>query len=76
MNYGSTSMEVCIEEKNLIGVIESNKLKEEKSEDEIIKEALENPIGSARLKELVHQGEKVCVVIPDVTRAWQKQVNI
>lgn len=72
MNYGSTSMEVCVEEKNLIGVIESNNLKEEKSEDEIIKEALENPIGSARLKELVHQGEKVCVVIPDVTRAWQK----
>jgi nickel-dependent lactate racemase len=72
MKYGDISMDVSIKKENLIGVIEANKLKEEKSEDEIIKEALENPIGSARLRELVHQGERVCVVIPDVTRTWQK----
>ncbi|MBV7276374.1 nickel-dependent lactate racemase [Clostridium sp. PL3] len=72
IKYGSTCMSVAVEEENLIGVIEANKLSEEKTEEEVIKDALENPIGSARLKELVHDGERVCVVIPDVTRAWQK----
>ena len=65
-------MDVSVKEENLIGVIEANELAEKKSEDQVIKEALENPIGSARLRELVHKGEKVCVVIPDVTRVWQK----
>lgn len=72
IKYGSTYMDVLVKEENLIGVIDANKVGEEKSEEQIIKEALENPIGSARLKNLVHKGEKVCLVIPDVTRAWQK----
>lgn len=72
MKYGITYMDVSVKDENLIGVIEANKMAEKKSEDQIIKVALENPISSARLRELVHKGEKVCVVIPDVTRAWQR----
>lgn len=72
MKYGQTYIEASVKEENLIGIIEANEIELEKNEDQIIKEALENPISSARLKELVHKGEKICVVIPDVTRAWQK----
>jgi len=72
MKFGNTEMYVSVKEENLIGVIEANEVPKGKTEDQIIKEALENPIGSARLRELVHEGEKVCVVIPDVTRAWQR----
>ena len=42
------------------------------SEEEIIVNTLQNPIGSPRLKELVKPGETVCLVVPDVTRAWEK----
>ena len=72
MKFGNTEMYVSVKEENLLGVIEANEVVGGKTEDKIIKEALENPIDSARLRELVHEGERVCVVIPDVTRAWQR----
>lgn len=72
LNYGRGTINLSLEEKNIIGVIEGNEFKVSSSEDEIILDALHNPIGSPRLKELVHTGETVCLVIPDITRAWQK----
>ena len=72
MKYGSTKFTASVKEENLLGVIDGNEFKISKSEEEIILDALHNPIGSPRLKELVHQGETVCVVIPDVTRTWQQ----
>lgn len=72
LDYGSTKAKVSIEDKNLLGVIESKPFTVLESEDKITLNALQNPIGSPRLKELVNPGETVCLVIPDVTRAWQK----
>lgn len=72
LDYGSTKVNVSIEDKNLLGVIESKPFRVSQSEEEIIANALQNPIGSPRLKELVKPGETVCLVIPDVTRAWEK----
>lgn len=72
MKYGRTRVTTSVEDENLMGIIEGNEFKVTKSENEIILDALHNPIGSPRLKELVHPGETVCLVIPDVTRSWQK----
>lgn len=72
LKYGDSVMSAEIEEKSVLQVIESSSISVSKQEDELIQEALEHPIGSARLKELVHAGETVCVVIPDSTRLWQK----
>lgn len=72
LNYGKTELEADIEEKNLVQIVESNPYSVDKTEDEIILDALHNPIGSERLKDLVHPHETVCIVIPDSTRAWQK----
>lgn len=72
MKYGQGVMKGSIEEKNLLKVIESNAFKQDKTEDEIISEALYNPIDSERLKDIVHDGETVCIVISDITRSWQK----
>lgn len=72
LKYGRGTVKFSINEKNIIGVIDNNPVISSKTEDEIIKEALENPISSPKLKEIVHAGEKICIVIPDVTRIWQK----
>lgn len=72
MEYGQGAMKAFIEEGNLLETIESNTFKNEKTEDEIISEALENPIDSKRLRDIVHEGERVCIVISDITRSWQK----
>lgn len=42
-----------------------------KTAQEHIEEALDNPIGSPRLEEIVHPGQTVCIVVPDSTRLWQ-----
>lgn len=72
MNYGDGTVKAFIEEENLLQVIESNDFKQDKTEDEIISEALNNPIDSERLKDIVQEGEKVCIIISDITRSWQK----
>lgn len=72
MKYGQGELKAFIEEKNLLEVIESSAFKQDKTEDEIISEALYNPIDSNRLKDIVHEGETVCIIISDITRSWQK----
>ena len=72
MKYGQGTMKAYFEEKNLLEIIESNVFKQDKTEDEIISEALYNPIDSERLKDIVNEGETVCIVISDITRSWQK----
>ena len=40
---------------------------------ERIEYALDHPIGQGGLGEAVKPGDKVCIVISDVTRSWQSQ---
>ncbi len=61
-----------LSEEDVLGVIDRNEWNLDKTEEEIIKESIENSICSAPLRELVHEGEKICIVIPDITRAWQR----
>lgn len=42
------------------------------SEETLIKDALDHPIGRPVLKELLLPGESVCIVISDMTRSWQR----
>lgn len=72
IKYGKGYQEFEFPEENIIGVIESNKIDESGlSQEETIKKSLENPIASARLRNIVKKGDTVCVVVPDITRAWQ-----
>lgn len=72
MKYGRGKVKFNLDENNIIGIIDNNPWESSKDEEQIILEALQNPIGSPRLKEIVHAGEKICIIIPDVTRLWQK----
>jgi lactate racemase len=72
MKYGNEKILVSIPEKNMLGVIEGNKNSSRKTETEVILDALNNPIGSRKLEEIVSPGETVCIIISDITRAWQK----
>lgn len=72
MKYGRGEINIQAEAYNFLGIIMSNGVKDKKSEEEVILEALENPIGSQRLRNIVKPGETVCIIISDKTRAWQK----
>jgi Uncharacterized conserved protein len=72
LKYGHSLMKASIGEENILQTIESNPFILEKTEDQIISDAIANPIGSMRLKDIVKSGETVCIIISDITRSWQK----
>ena len=71
--YGHTTMDTEIPLENWMGTIQSCQLEGENiSEEEVIKNSLRNPVDSKLLKNIVEPGEKICIVISDITRSWQR----
>lgn len=68
LKYGKGHFTVDVPEKNLAGIILPNELTGVSDEQAEIRRALENPIGSPKLREKVKTGMKVVVVISDATR--------
>lgn len=73
LSYGRRNIEFTLPAEHLLRLLTGNRNGNKKSEPEIIKEALAHPIASPRLGEIVQPGEKICLVISDITRSWQKQ---
>ncbi|MFL0267680.1 nickel-dependent lactate racemase [Candidatus Clostridium radicumherbarum] len=70
--YGKIKFEVDINDKDIINTLLP---KEKEILSDIPKEverALENPIGTLPLKEIVKAREKVIIIVSDVTRLWIK----
>ena len=72
MKFGHGYMDVSVPEENLLGVIMKEVPPSTMTEEQVILNALANPIESPKLRDIVKPGEKVCVVVSDVTRAWQR----
>lgn len=72
MKYGCGEINIQPDADSFMGFVQSKGMKCIKGEDEIIIEALENPIGSKKLRDIVKNEETVCIIISDITRAWQK----
>ena len=71
--YGNGTREFEYPEENVIKVIEPAALEATtKTEEEIIREAIENPIGTGTIEEIIKPGQTVCIIVPDVTRAWAR----
>mgnify|MGYP002737632282 CR=1 FL=1 len=76
--YGKTFQKAEIDNKRIQGVLVS-KLEElvlEKSEEELVQEALDNPIGTKRLEELAVGKEKVVILCSDHTRPVPSKILI
>jgi nickel-dependent lactate racemase len=72
MKLGHGYVDVSAPKENLLGVILKEAPPSTMTEEEVILAALANPIGTPRLKDIVKPGEKICIVVSDVTRAWQR----
>ena len=66
--FGAGIQSVEIPEKNLMGVLMSNDVPRGLMNEEEVARALENPIGSPRLKDIVKPGEKIAIITSDITR--------
>jgi hypothetical protein len=71
MKLGNGYVDVSVPEENLLGIIQKE-VPASAPEEEVIQEALAHPIGTPRLQEIVKPGETVCIVVSDITRAYQR----
>ena len=76
--YYTSSLDLHIEEENLEAVItaKTDEYVAEKSEAELVKDALANPIGTPRLRELAKGKKKVTLVTSDHTRAVPSKLTL
>ncbi|MCL2024121.1 MAG: nickel-dependent lactate racemase [Oscillospiraceae bacterium] len=68
IGYGKTGQEINIPEKNLLGVVTPNNVEVSAKGASLVRRALENPIGTKRLRETVRRGEKIAIITSDITR--------
>ena len=69
LNYGSEGLEVEINDRNLLEVIESKGASPVADPKDALIKSFNNPIGSIPLKEKIKGKQKICIVISDSTRA-------
>lgn len=72
LKYGEALEKITLDEKKEFILLKSAAENMQESEEVIIEKALKNPIDSPKLIDLIKPGYKVCIVIPDITRMWQK----
>lgn len=68
IGYGKGIVEFDIDEKNLLCELLPNKVEIELTGVDEVKRAIENPIGTERLKDIVKPGERVVIITSDITR--------
>lgn len=68
LGFGSGTQDVEVPDRNLLYTLLPNNVKYELTGEAEVRRALQEPIGSPRLRSLVHPGEKIAVVTSDVSR--------
>jgi nickel-dependent lactate racemase len=67
--YDHRTETVELPEENLMGILEPNSVElPDLSEETLVRQALQQPIGSKHLRELVHPGEKIVIITSDISR--------
>ncbi|WP_213995964.1 lactate racemase domain-containing protein, partial [Tepidanaerobacter syntrophicus] len=68
--YHKTFLDVNIPDENFLGILtsKSDEYKQSLPQDEIVRNALSNPIGSPTLEELVKGKKEVLIITSDHTR--------
>lgn len=74
--YGKEIRHFCVSENNLLCQVTQNRINVSCTGIDAVKEALNNPIGTPRLKEIVKPGEKVVIITSDITRPCPSQLII
>ena len=68
LGIGAGKQAVSIPDENVLGVLTPNDVTYDLTQEAEVRRALENPIGSKRLCELVRPGEKIVIITSDITR--------
>lgn len=73
MKYSDTEFTVSLDPQQVVAEVHANKVElPQRTVREHIEYALDHPIGAGPIEEAVQAGDKVCIIISDVTRRWQQ----
>ncbi|HOB20415.1 MAG TPA: nickel-dependent lactate racemase, partial [Candidatus Atribacteria bacterium] len=68
LKYGKSSLPLIVKDSDLAGILMPNALTAHTTGIDELRRAMENPIGTGRLKTIVKPGEKVAIITSDITR--------
>ncbi|MGI6756025.1 MAG: nickel-dependent lactate racemase [Atopobiaceae bacterium] len=68
VGIGTREESFDVAEKNLIGIMHAARYTPPLTGEALVREALSAPVGTPRLKDLVHEGQRICIITSDVTR--------
>ncbi|MBR0165136.1 MAG: nickel-dependent lactate racemase [Lachnospiraceae bacterium] len=68
IGIGQGTQPLQIADDNLLQVLRANEVSHEPDAEKEVRRSLEEPIGSPRLREIVHPGEKIAIITSDVSR--------
>lgn len=68
LGFGDTTQILNVPDENLSEVLVPNDIEHTMNADEAVKNALEHPVASARLRDIVKPGEKIAIITSDITR--------
>ena len=74
IGFGSTPQFVEIPDENIMGILEPNRVEVDRTGVDAVMYALENPIGTPRLGEIVKPNEKIAIITSDITRPFPSYV--
>lgn len=66
--FGTSVQTVDVPEGNLLGILTANDVPRALTDEAEVARALENPIGTPRLREIARPGERIAIVTSDITR--------
>ncbi len=69
LKYGSDTLEIEVPERNIIGEVRPVLVEAPNDSKRLIRDALDNPIGSKSLSEIANNNDSVAIVVDDITRA-------
>jgi nickel-dependent lactate racemase len=74
MGFGKTKLEFEINENNLLDILTPNEVEIDLIGEAEVKRALDNPINSPKLSEIVKPGEKIVIITSDITRPMPSRI--
>ena len=74
--YGDGEVMIPLDERQVLGELHGNHVPAAASIPDTLRAALENPIDLPPLKQWVRPGERVALVVSDMSRFWMRQDKV
>ena len=73
-NFAKSAVTLSVPDRNLLKVLSAKSVPVPEDQSETVRNALRNPIGTEKLREIVKPGEKIAIVTSDITRPMPSKI--